>query len=136
MATIYHMLPWPEWEAARGKTEYAAPSLAAQGFIHASGDLDQLLWVANRLYRDVPRLAVLCIDRSRVRPAVKDEPGGHARPFPHIYGPLNTDAIIEVRELRPGWAAPATGEPEMSDGGKDESPEQWRGARKPAGSGL
>jgi len=74
VTTIYHMLPWPDWERAQGKAEYTAPSLASQGFLHASADLDQLLWVANRLYRGHPRLAVLCTAcgcarRSRTSPA-------------------------------------------------------------------
>jgi uncharacterized protein (DUF952 family) len=27
---------------------------------------------------------------------------GQDRPYPHIYGPLNTDAVVEARPFRPG----------------------------------
>lgn len=99
---IYHLVPAADWERSHGKADYTAPSLASQGFLHASVSLGQLLWVANRLYRNVSDLAVLCIDEARVTTSIRYEGGGHEQPFPHIYGPLNMDAVIEVRRLRKG----------------------------------
>ena len=97
---IYHLVPAAEWEPFQKKAEYAPSSLAAEGFLHASGSLEQLLWVANRRFRDAAKMLVLCIDRAQVRPEIRYEDGGHTQPFPHLYGPLNTDAIVEVRELK------------------------------------
>ena len=96
---IYHILTAPQLEALAGQSEYRAPSLADEGFIHASASLEQVLWVANRLYQQEPQLSVLCLDRARVQAPVRDEMAGERGPFPHIYGPLNPDAVREVRAL-------------------------------------
>ncbi len=82
--------------------EYTAPSLATEGFLHASGSVDQLLRVANRKFPGEPRLEVLCVDPAGVVPEVRYEEGRDPAPFPHIYGPLNGDAIVEVKELHRG----------------------------------
>ena len=82
------------------RDEHTAPSLATEGFLHASGSLEQLLRVANRKFGGESRLVVLCIDAARVGPEIRYEEGGDPEPFPHIYGPLNGDAVVEVREMR------------------------------------
>jgi uncharacterized protein (DUF952 family) len=84
------------------RDEYTAPSLATEGFLHASGSVDQLLRVANRKFSGEPRLAVLCVDPARVVSEVRYEQGRDPAPFPHIYGPLNGNAIVELKELRRG----------------------------------
>jgi len=96
---IYHLVASEDWERARREPRYAAPSLETEGFLHASASLDQLLWVANRLFREVASASVLVIERRRVEAEVRDEMAGAAGPFPHIYGPLNTSAVLEVRRL-------------------------------------
>ncbi|SVD62624.1 uncharacterized protein METZ01_LOCUS415478, partial [marine metagenome] len=50
MALIFHLTYKDAWEAARPAGEYAAPSLAEEGFIHCSEDISQLIKVAGRLY--------------------------------------------------------------------------------------
>ena len=100
MQLIYHLLPISEAAGVLERRRYEAASLETQGFIHTSGSMDQALRVANRLYAGHDALAVLCIDRARIEAPVRDEEAGDPQPFPHIFGPLNTDAIVEVRELR------------------------------------
>ena len=66
-----------------------------------------LLNVANRFYKNAPgEMLVLVIDPTKVDAEVKWEPSLHtdgspAQPgeslFPHVYGPLNRDAIVEIR---------------------------------------
>lgn len=109
---IYHIITRSGWEQALAAGRYAPPSLAAEGFIHCSR-AHQVAAVANALYRDVPDLLLLCIDSGRLLHPLRDEPPAHPagaqaplpdgmQLFPHLYGPLNPDAVIEVRELRPG----------------------------------
>ena len=100
MQIIYHLLPAAEAEGVLQRRHYEAASLETQGFIHASGSVEQALRVANRRYAGHHALAVLCIDRARIEAPVRDEEASDPEPFPHIFGPLNTDAIVEVRELR------------------------------------
>jgi len=104
---IYHIATRADWERARRDGEYttstAGRTLAGEGFIHAS-QAAQVAWVANMFYRDSPGdLVVLVIDTGLVRAPVRYEgvPGADA-PFPHIYGPLNTDAVADVRPLPAG----------------------------------
>lgn len=107
MSVIYHIATRGDWERARRAGEYTTSTvgktLAEEGFIHASGP-SQVNGVANTYYRGVrDELLVLVIDTERVRAEVRyeDVPGADA-PFPHIYGPLNADAVIAVRPLPAG----------------------------------
>lgn len=96
MAIIYHMLPAAIWDAQPTDRPYVSDTLESEGFTHCTGTPDLLPVVANRFYRDLPgSFLLLCINEDRVQPEVKWEPAdGHL--FPHIYGPLNRDAIHRV----------------------------------------
>lgn len=103
---IYHIATRADWERAERAGEYATSTigrtLAEEGFIHAS-QATQVADIANMFYRGVPGdLVVLIIDPARLRAPVRYEhvPGSDA-PFPHIYGPLNTDAVLAARPLAP-----------------------------------
>ena len=109
VSRIYHIATRSDWEQARRDGVYttstAGRTLAQEGFIHAS-QAAQVAGVANAYYRDSPdELVVLVIDAGLVRVPVRyeDVPGADAdAPFPHIYGPLNTDAVLAARALAPG----------------------------------
>ncbi|MFD0634388.1 DUF952 domain-containing protein [Catenulispora yoronensis] len=76
-------------------------SLEEQGFIHASTTV-QVAGVANAFYADLAAedLVVLVIDTDRLTAELKYDPvPGAAEPFPHIYGPLNVDAVVGLAEL-------------------------------------
>ncbi len=90
----YHLVPAEEWEA-----EPDAPFLPAaypqDGFTHLTHTADDLLTVANMFYRADPRpyLAVhLALDRLTAPWRYDGDPR-----FPHLYGPLNRDAVLAVR---------------------------------------
>jgi uncharacterized protein (DUF952 family) len=106
MRTIYHIATAADWEQACRDGQYTTSTrgrtLAEQGFIHGS-TAGQVAPVANMIYKGEPDLLVLVIDTDRVGPEIRYEqvPGWDA-PFPHIYGPLNVDAVMETRPLRPG----------------------------------
>lgn len=98
---IFHITTRDAWVRARATGEYRADTLEADGFIHASTP-EQVVRVADALYRGLADLVLLCVDESRIRPEVRYEaaPGGER--FPHIYGPLNLDAVIAVADFPPG----------------------------------
>jgi uncharacterized protein (DUF952 family) len=107
VSRIYHIATRADWEQAQASGEYtrssAGKTLAEEGFIHASQAV-QVARTANKFYRDVPgELLVLVIDTSLLRAEVRyeDVPGADL-PFPHIYGPLNTGAVLEVRPIAAG----------------------------------
>ncbi len=96
MAIIYHMLPVDVWKSHPADQAYVSDTLATEGFTHCTGQGEMLPVVANRFYRTVPgAFILLCIDEERVQAPVKWE-AADDHLFPHIYGPLNRDAIVDV----------------------------------------
>jgi glutathione S-transferase len=104
---IYHIADRAEWDQARTVGQYtrstAEKTLAEEGFIHAS-QAAQVAGTANKFYLDAPgELVLLVIDTGRLRSEVRYEPvPGAELPFPHIYGPLNADAVIAAEPFAPG----------------------------------
>ena len=99
MAIIYHLAGRSEWEGSTSVGEYRAESLAQEGFLHCSRDEAQLLAVANRLFAGRTDLLVLDVETERIHASVKHEASRSGEIYPHIYGPLNTDAVVRVRLL-------------------------------------
>jgi uncharacterized protein (DUF952 family) len=96
MRRLYHLLTPTDWQAA--DDVYRAASLATEGFIHCSYG-HQVVRVANLFYREAPTLLVLCIDPARLKSEVRDEDPGSGESFPHVYGPIERLAVLEVRTL-------------------------------------
>lgn len=96
--TVYHLCATREpWDRARATGEYHTDSLRTEGFIHTS-TAEQIAGSANRYYATLESIVLLTIDLGRVRPPVVWEHSPHSpTPFPHIYGPLNIDAVTDCR---------------------------------------
>jgi uncharacterized protein (DUF952 family) len=94
---LYHLLTVDAWRRAREQGAYRPPSLDAEGFIHLSTEV-QWPGTRARFYADVPSLLLLVIDPTRVGAEVRYEDADGDR-FPHLYGPLPLDAVVEVRAL-------------------------------------
>jgi uncharacterized protein (DUF952 family) len=100
---ILHITTPNEWEQARLKGEYTAPSLESDGFIHCS-TIKQTVDTANIFFRGQNGLILLCIDENKLKSECKFENpvgGGQHDPavgnlFPHVYGPINLSAVIKV----------------------------------------
>ena len=104
MANIIHHLAFrADWEAGVASGEYRAPSLAEEGFIHASGDEEQMLRVAVRLFAGRIDLLALEVDIDRLpeeSPVIR-EAARSGEIYPHVYGPINPGAVVRVRRLIP-----------------------------------
>jgi uncharacterized protein (DUF952 family) len=97
MAT-YHLVPRQEYERQDPAEDYLPAAFADEGFIHLTDGADELVATGNRYYRDDPRpFVALVVDLGMVRAPVRYEDS--RRVYPHIYGPLNRDAIVAVREV-------------------------------------
>ncbi|MFG1622823.1 DUF952 domain-containing protein [Kribbella sp. NPDC049227] len=108
MATILHIAFVEHWEAAREAGSYRWSTRGKSlddgaTFIHASRP-EQVAMVANFVYDDVAEpLCLLVIDTGRLVSALCDEDlDGIGISFPHIYGPLNLDAVVDVRPYERG----------------------------------
>ena len=96
---IFHITSQRAWEQAQG--EFAADSLATEGFIHCS-DPHQFVHVANQRFRGRSDLVLLQIDPGLLNATVRYEnlEGGHEL-FPHVYGAIPLTAVIDVTRLQP-----------------------------------
>ncbi|HZC62986.1 MAG TPA: DUF952 domain-containing protein [Streptosporangiaceae bacterium] len=101
---LYHIATAPDWDRARQEGEYRTSTrgrtLSEEGFIHAS-TAAQVLPVANAVYLDEQQdLVLLVLDTSRIAAEIRREPvPGWTDPFPHIYGPLDIAAVVQVVPL-------------------------------------
>lgn len=99
--TIYHLTPVAHFRSFAPDQDYIPKPFAKEGFIHCTRGADLLAYVANNTYRGEPGdFVMLVIDVGALRSPLKYEAlGGAPVPFPHIYGPLNRDAIVEVVKM-------------------------------------
>jgi uncharacterized protein (DUF952 family) len=96
MPIIYHITTDSTWNNAREIGVYTVPSLKEEGFIHCSQQ-NQLADVKQRYFEGRNDLLLLSIDTDKLKspfifewsPSVQDT-------FPHVYGPINVDAVVEV----------------------------------------
>ena len=101
MSLLVHIARYEDWKRARETGEYRTPSLEKEGFIHCSTPF-QAVGVANTMFHGEKGLVLLCIDPTRLQAELRYEDcyqTGQA--FPHLYGPLNLDAVVEVLDFRP-----------------------------------
>ncbi len=98
---ILHITTRAAWETAVANGQYAAESLDSEGFIHCSTPA-QVLGPANALYHGQRGLVLLCINSERVQaPIVYEDCYETGQLFPHVYGPLNLEAVTAVLEFPP-----------------------------------
>jgi uncharacterized protein (DUF952 family) len=102
MDQIVHICSLEDWQAAQVAGEYRADSLAAEGFIHCSRPA-QVIGVANHYYAGRTDLLLLWIDPSKLVVELRWEPS-EGDIYPHLYGPLNLAAIIQVSSFPPDTA--------------------------------
>ena len=102
MAIIFHITTRGAWEDSKPEGSYRPQAFAAEGFIHCS-TREQVVRVADARFRGQRGLVLLCIDTERVAAEIVYEnlEGGREL-FPHIYGALNADAVVEILEFEPG----------------------------------
>ena len=99
---ILHATSRTAWSAAQKSGTYIADSLAGQGFIHCS-KASQILRVANVFYTGQHGLVLLLIDPALLSSELRWEPGADQPTdlFPHIYGPINLDAVVVSFDFEP-----------------------------------
>jgi uncharacterized protein (DUF952 family) len=92
---IYHITTADIWTPQLESDTYAAPSLDLEGFIHLS-TAAQVAGVLERYYQGVTDIIKLHIDESKLTAELRYEEATGGELFPHVYGTINKDAIIQV----------------------------------------
>ena len=99
---IYHILKAEEWEHARNSRVYTPVTFEQEGFIHLC-TADQIAGVVDRYFYGQAHLVMLSIapEALAVKLHYENLLGGEEL-FPHLYGPLNLDAVRDVIHFRSG----------------------------------
>lgn len=99
---LLHLTTRSAWAASRVAGLHRPPSLAEEGFIHLSSPA-QVVESAERHYRGTADLVLLCLDPARLTAPLRYEfAPSRGEEFPHLYGPLNVDAVVAVLDFPEG----------------------------------
>jgi len=112
MAIIFHITKRAAWDSCRETPDadneetasgrYRTEMFPIEGFIHCS-KREQVIQVANARFRGQGGLVLLSIDDSLVSAEIRYENlEGGQQLFPHVYGEINIDAVVQVTEFEPG----------------------------------
>ncbi len=101
----YHLSTPSEWADAQASGDYTSSSrdrtLEQEGFIHCSYAA-QVPGVLERFYVGAGPLLILTIDPALLTATWRDDEIAPGVFFPHVYGPVNTSAVVTVTPLDPG----------------------------------
>ena len=101
MQPIVHLMTPHAW-AATSDGALRPPSLAQEGFVHCSAPA-QVAAVANARFHDEDTLVMIVLDPRELRSDVVWEDSYDAgQRFPHVYGPIDRQAIARIVEYRGG----------------------------------
>ena len=99
MSRIYHITTSVEWKKAQDTGAYIAPALKEEGFIHCCEEA-QVGYIKDLYYKNETDLVKLCIDTEKLTSQfVFEWSPSLEQTFPHIYGPINIDAVDSVDPL-------------------------------------
>lgn len=109
MNITYHMVPKKYYESQNAKSDYLPAEFNRDGFIHCTDGEFMVSGIAYNIFKKLDDdLLVLFIDKEKVQAKTQyDDPESL---YPHIYGPLNRDAIVKVgnmvRDRKGDWIFP------------------------------
>lgn len=96
---IYHITTKQAWEQALKYNEYTPKNFETDGFIHCSIER-QIPGVLDRFFKGQSGLVQLKIEKNKLERALLFELASDINElFPHIYGPLNLDSVVEVKSI-------------------------------------
>lgn len=98
MNFIYHIIKAEDWLQVSKKETYAPASLSSEGFIHFSKE-DQINDVLNRYYKNEPDLLLIKVDVNKLESELKIEEVLDHGYFPHLYGKLNLNAVVDISKI-------------------------------------
>ena len=96
---IYHVTTSQQWQNAIASGYFTEPSLEQEGFIHMSKS-EQVAGVLDRYYKNQTNLVLLHVDETKLVAPLKYEHSPSVNEeFPHIFGTINLDAVVQVEAL-------------------------------------
>ncbi|MGZ3748485.1 MAG: DUF952 domain-containing protein [Pseudobdellovibrionaceae bacterium] len=111
MDITYHMVPKTYYDAQSISADYFPAEFSKDGFIHCTDGEFMVSGIAYNIFKKLnDELLVLFIDKERVKSKIQyDDPENL---YPHIYGPLNREAVVKVikmiRDRKGDWIFPVS----------------------------
>lgn len=97
---LLHIIEQTAWQTALTVGRYAPQSLTTEGFIHFSKP-EQIVSVANSFYHGQRGLLLLVLDSNKLTAPLQFDAVPNHGTFPHLYGPLNLNAVTSVLPFEP-----------------------------------
>lgn len=99
MAIVYKICPAALWRDAEHDGIFRGSEVDARdGFIHFS-TAAQVKETAAKHFAGAHDLLLVCVDAARLGDRLRWEPSRGGALFPHLYGPLDLAAVVEVSPL-------------------------------------
>jgi uncharacterized protein (DUF952 family) len=106
---IFHLVEVAVWkECKTAKIDYIPSTYDQDGFTHCTGEANFLLTVANLYFKSAEGDFVVL----RIRPSLlkstspvkyeAPDPKDETVKFPHIYGPMNVDSVVQEYVVKRG----------------------------------
>jgi uncharacterized protein (DUF952 family) len=100
---VLHLTTAGEWAAAQRAGSWTVSTrgrtLAEEGFIHCA-EPHQVAGVRERFFAGVPDLVLLEVDTDLLTsPWRVEEVPGTGEHYPHVYGPIDLAAVVDVRRV-------------------------------------
>ena len=100
---IFHITDTATWQQSQLQGRHTGSTrgvdLAEEGYIHCS-TADQWPGVIERYYAGATDLILLHVDEQALTsPLVYEQLPGAPDTFPHVYGPINLDAVVDTERI-------------------------------------
>lgn len=95
---IYHIATAEDWNEHQHNSSYVPAGYAKEGFIHCSTS-EQVPGVLQRYYAGAKNLLLLHIEEDKLTAQLKYEEAINHELFPHVFGPINKNAIMKIEHL-------------------------------------
>lgn len=93
-----HLTACETWLRQANGSEYLPEGFEKEGFIHCTDGVEGVLAAGNRYYTaDTRPYCLLFIETAALRSRIIYEDDRQI--FPHIYGPLNIDSVVDVKSV-------------------------------------
>lgn len=102
MVVVYKICPEELWRAASATGLFAGAGIDIEhGFIHFS-TAEQVAETAAKHFAGQRDLVLVAVDTDQLGDALRCEPSRGGALFPHLYGPLDTAAVLWARRIDTG----------------------------------
>lgn len=95
---VYRVTTEQYWNEHKGEPDFITADYFSGGFIHCC-TASQVAGVRERYFKGEINLVLLHLEESKLEAELKYEVSTNGEKFPHLYGPINRDAIIKIEPL-------------------------------------